>query len=172
MNQDTETTETIDAVLKQFNTIVDTLTLFKMQISTVQQQIRSIEKTVKKELRSVSRLKQKEQNKKKREPSGFAKPTKVTKELCAFMNKPEGTEIARTEVTKTLISYIKENGLEHNTSSGVGKKDCKINPDPKLRHLLGLSPETSDLTYFTIQKYMNKHFLKNDNNECNLSDTH
>ena len=39
----------------------------------------------------------------KKIPSGFAKPTNVTKELCDFMNCPEGSKIARTEVTKALV---------------------------------------------------------------------
>jgi hypothetical protein len=164
MNPEEQTTDSLDAILTQFNTIVDTLSLFKMQISTVQQQIRAIEKTVKKELKSVTKLKQKEQNKKKREPCGFAKPTLVTKELCDFMNKPEGSKIARTAVTKALCSYIKENGLEDSSQDGV-KGDRRINPDQKLKSLLGLQSETDEVTYFNIQKYMNKHFIKsNDNN--------
>ena len=35
----------------------------------------------------------KNKNKGNRKPSGFAKPSKVTNELCEFMNKKEGTEI-------------------------------------------------------------------------------
>jgi chromatin remodeling complex protein RSC6 len=82
----------------------------------------------------------------------------VTKELCEFMNRPEGTEIARTEVTKSLSQYIKTNNLQE---KGANSKN-KINPDDKLKTLLGLSnDETENLTYFTIQKYMNKHFIKN-----------
>ena len=99
----------------------------------------------------------------KRAPSGFAKPTKVSKELCTFMDKPDGTEIARTEVTKTLINYIKtHNLLEEGETS---KK--KIVPDEKLKLLLGLNiDENVDLTYFNIQKYMNKHFYSK--NSANL----
>jgi len=163
MAQEETNTESLDSILAQFTTIVDSLSLFKMQLSTVQQQIRSIEKTVKKELKSVAKIKHREQNKKKREPCGFAKPTLVTKELCEFMNKPEGTKIARTAVTKALCSYIKENGLEDSTNQGI-KGDRRINPDHKLKSLLGLTGGDSDtVTYFNIQKYMNKHFIKDSN---------
>jgi chromatin remodeling complex protein RSC6 len=73
------------------------------------------------------------------------------------MEKPEGTEIARTEVTKTLSLYIKANNLQE---KGENSKN-RINPDAKLKNLLGLSnDETENLTYFTIQKHMNKHFIK------------
>ena len=143
-------------IMEQFTTINDSLTLFKMQITNLQKVVKTVEKDVKKELKNIKKdNKKKEKTKTKRAPSGFAKPTKVTKELCEFMNKPEGSEIARTEVTKALVNYIKENNL---IELGEDAKN-KIVPDQKLKKLLGLQPEQSnDLTYFNIQKYMNKHF--------------
>jgi hypothetical protein len=142
-------------IMEQFSTITDSLTLFKMQITTLQKAVKTVEKDVKKELKNIKKDKKKEKPKTKRAPSGFAKPTKVTKELCEFMNQPEGSEIARTEVTKSLVNYIKENKL---IESG---EDCKnkIVPDQKLKNLLGIeNDELPELTYFNIQKYMNKHF--------------
>ena len=143
-------------IMEQFTTINDSLTLFKMQITNLQKVVKTVEKDVKKELKNIKKdNKKKEKTKTKRAPSGFAKPTKVTKELCEFMNKPEGSEIARTEVTKALVNYIKENNL---IELGEDAKN-KIVPDQKLKKLLGLQAEQSnDLTYFNIQKYMNKHF--------------
>lgn len=141
-------------IMEQFTTITDSLTLFKMQITNLQKVVKTVEKDVKKELKNIKKDKKKEKPKTKRAPSGFAKPTKVTKELCEFMNKAEGTEIARTEVTRTLVSYIKENKLENATNSKI------ISPDDKLKVLLGLD-DSQELTYFNIQKYMNKHFVKN-----------
>ena len=140
-----------------FATINNSLTLFKMQFNTLQQQVKNLEKTVKKELKPTKKeCKLAETPKPKKAPSGFAKPTKVTKELCAFMDKPEGTEIARTEVTKVLVNYIKTNNLQEQTA--VSKN--KIVPDDKLRSLLGLKvEEINELTFFNIQKYMNKHFI-------------
>jgi chromatin remodeling complex protein RSC6 len=151
----------LNAISGQFATINDSLTLFKMQLSTLQQQLKTVEKNVKKELKHMKKDKKNDINKPKRSPSGFAKPTKVTKELCEFMNKPEGSEIARTEVTKVLVTYIKTNNL---LEQGDDAKN-KIIPDEKLKNLLGVSDEElNDLNYFNIQKYMNKHFFSNKNN--------
>ena len=142
-------------IMEQFTTINDSLTLFKMQITNLQKIVKTVEKDVKKELKNIKKDSKKDKPKTKRAPSGFAKPTKVTKELCEFMNKPEGSEIARTEVTKVLVSYIKDNNL---IELGEDTKN-KIVPDEKLKSLLGIhDEELTDLTYFTIQKYMNKHF--------------
>ena len=127
-----------------------------MQINTIQQQVRTLEKNVKKEIKTSQKGIKPVILKAKKAPSGFAKPTKVTKELCDFMNKPEGTEIARTEVTKVLVNYIKSNNLQEQT---IDSKN-KIVPDDKLKNLLGLNvEEMNELTFFNIQKYMNKHFI-------------
>ena len=158
MSTTTEQNDQSTIICQSFSTINDSITLFKMQLNSLQQHIRTLEKQVRKEIKSATKvLKTKDKPKKPKAPSGFAKPTKVTKELCEFMEKPEGTEIARTEVTKTLSLYIKANNLQE---KGENSKN-RINPDAKLKNLLGLSnDETENLTYLTIQKHMNKHFIK------------
>jgi chromatin remodeling complex protein RSC6 len=138
----------------QFEQLISQLTLMKGQISVIQQNIKQLEKCVKKQMKGLKKQVVKSKNKGNRKPSGFAIPTKVTKELCEFMNKTEGSEIARTEVTRALVAYIKENKLENSTNSKI------ISPDDKLKILLGLD-DSQELTYFNIQKYMNKHFVKN-----------
>ena len=151
------TSETLNAIMKQFVTINDTLSLFKMQISSLQQEVKLVEKNVRKEMKNITKDKKKEKMKSKRAPSGFAKPTKVTKELC---------QLARTEVTKALVAYIKTNNL---FEEGEDTKK-KIIPDEKLKNLLGIedNDELNDLTYFNIQKYMNKHFYSNKLNNGNV----
>jgi hypothetical protein len=137
-----------------------------MQISTIQQHVRSLEKNVKKEMKNYNKDKKSKKEKSKREPSGFAKPTTVTKELCNFMNKPEGTKIARTEVTKALTHYIREHQLSHKDSDGR----LKIIPDQKLENLLNIDDdELNNLSYFNIQKYMNKHFFSNKSSGGNIT---
>ena len=146
-------TENAVNLFEQFEELVSSLALVKNQIGNIQQGIKQLEKNIKKQIKGLKKETNKNKNKGNRKPSGFAKPSKVTKELCDFMNKNEGTEFARTEVTKMLISYIKENKLENETNSKI------INPDSKLKVLLGID-EGQELNYFNIQKYMNKHFVK------------
>jgi chromatin remodeling complex protein RSC6 len=140
-----------------FDKIIGTLGSFKLQITELQNQIRIIEKNVKKQSKNLKKQ-SKIPNKQLKSPSGFAKPKQVTKELCEFMNKPIGTEMARTEVTKSLINYIKTNNLQEHG------KTSYIIPDVKLQNLLGISNEQiPNLTFFTMQKYMNKHFVSDKN---------
>ena len=147
-------TKVDEGIFNQFEQLVTQLNQMKTQITRIQQNIKQLDKNVKKQMKCLKKEVIKTKNKGNRQPSGFAKPSKVTKELCEFMNKTEGTEIARTEVTRALVAYIKENKLENTTNSKI------ISPDEKLKILLELN-DSDELTYFTIQKYMNKHFVKN-----------
>jgi len=86
-------------------------------------------------------------------PSGFVQPTLISDELAMFLGEPLGTEIARTEVSRKINRYIKENGLQDQ------ENDRKINPDEKLSNLLGLKKKDK-LTYFNLLKYMKHHFIQ------------
>ena len=152
-NKETTNTQLDDDIFIQFEQLVTQLNQMKSQITVMQQNIKQLEKGVKKQMKGLKKEITKSKNKGNRQPSGFAKPGKVTKELCEFMNKAEGSEIARTEVTRALVAYIKENKLENTINSKI------ISPDEKLKDLLGLN-DSQELTYFNIQKYMNKHFVK------------
>ena len=136
----------------QFETLLSTLSTLKNQISLVQSQIKQLERSVNKDMKSLQKAANKSKSKGNRKPSGFAKSSKISDTLCNFMNKPSGTEMARTEVTKFIIGYIKEKGLQQENN-----KKC-IKPDDSLRELLGVNTE-DEVTYFNIQKYMNKHFI-------------
>jgi chromatin remodeling complex protein RSC6 len=88
----------------------------------------------------------------KRQPSGFAKPAKLSDELCVFLGEPLGAELARTSVTKLLNVYIKEHDLQNPENKKF------IRPDAKLQALLAI-PEGEALSYFNLQRYM-KHLFK------------
>ena len=114
--------------------------------------IKQLEKLMKKNLKQSNKIKNKK-NKPKREPSGFAKPTKISEELCQFLKKPSGTEMARTEVTKYLTTYIKDNKLQFEQDKRV------ILPDSQLKKLLNVK-KGDKVTYFNLQKFMKPHFTQ------------
>ena len=108
----------------------------------------AIELVVRKEMKNVAK------NKKERKPCGFAVSTKVTPEMSDFMGRPHGELISRIEITKYLNKYIKEQNLEHPDNKQI------IVPDDKLWIILGDDARNDRITHFTIQKYLNKHFVK------------
>jgi upstream activation factor subunit UAF30 len=87
---------------------------------------------------------------KPRQPSIFERPTQVTDELCKFLGRPAGTQMSRSEVTKAVNSYVTEKGLKN-------KHDIK--PDAALKKLLAIG-DGETLTYFNLQKYLNRHYIK------------
>jgi len=124
---------------------------------TVQQQKIMVDKTftelkhLKTDLVKYIEKNEKKTLKKETKPKGFAIPKKVSSELCVFMGREEGSLISRTETTKYINEYIKEKNLMDKENRSL------INPDEKLGSLIG--EYEGELTYFNIQKYMNKHFL-------------
>ena len=143
-----------DVIQTQFADLLSNLSSFKSQLTMLSNQVKSIEKSVRKEMKKLHKEAQKNKNKGNRKASGFAVPTKISKDLCKFMNQPDGTEMARTEVTKYIIQYIKDNNLPDSTNKKV------IKPDKRLKSILQLQ-KNDEVTYFNLQKYMNKHFITN-----------
>ena len=125
-------------------------------LSSLKADFRALEKRQARELKAAqkqgSRRKRKAGN---RAPSGFVKPTRISDELASFLGKDKGCEMARTEVTRDINVYIRQNALQ-DASNGR-----KINPDDKLATLLKFDKSKDELTYFNLQKYMSCHFAKN-----------
>ena len=123
-------------------------------ISSLKAEYRTLEKKWTRELKTA----QKQSSKRKRKagnraPSGFVKPTRISDELAKFLEKPSGSEMARTEVTRDINKYIRTHNLQDKENGR------KINPDSKLATLLKLK-KTDELTYFNLQRYMSPHFAK------------
>lgn len=137
---------------EQFTNILNSLSSFKSQISMLANQLKALEKNVKKQMRQLEREIKKNKNKGNRKASGFAVPTKISPDLCNFMGVNEGTKMARTEVTKYIIQYIKDKKLPDKNNKKI------INPDKKLKSLLKVK-SSDEVTYFNLQKFMNRHFV-------------
>ena len=116
-------------------------------------ELRSLEKITVKQLKVAEKLSNKKRRKGNRAPSGFVKPSLISDELAKFLDKPCGTEMARTDVTREINKYIRANNLQDKSNGR------KINPDKQLTQLLKIE-DTVDLTYFNLQKYMGPHFPK------------
>jgi upstream activation factor subunit UAF30 len=89
-------------------------------------------------------------------PSGFLSPKPISEQFREFLFTTSGQlfqKIARTDATRLINTYIRQNNLTDKTNGR------KINPDEKLSKLLGLKP-TDELTYFNLQKYLGPHFIK------------
>ena len=152
-DDDIKTDDNVEALTLSFTNMFDTINVLKKTITNVQTQLKNLEKQVRRNNKKLQKQIDKGKERKPRKPSGFAQPTKISKELCEFMNVSEDTEIARTEVTKYVIQYIKDNDLQSEDEKNV------IIPDEKLQKILE-NTNDDQITFFNIQRYMNKNFLK------------
>ena len=160
MSKSSSSLEAENNISEKFSGLVSSLQTLKQSISSVQQQIRILDKNVSKDIKHKNKLIEKSRSKGNRKPSGFAKPSPISTELSNFMGKENGVQIARTEVTQYLIQYIKNNDLQYAKNKKI------IMPDEKLKSLLGVS-EKDEVTYFNLQRLMNKHFIKNTSENSN-----
>jgi upstream activation factor subunit UAF30 len=121
-------------------------------LASLRTELRGIERQVERELRAARKATDKKRRKNiNRQPSGFVKPTLISNELAAFLGKSNGSEMARTEVTREINTYIRDKSLQDKENGR------RILPDAKLKKLLKLKDD-DELTYFNLQRFMSPHF--------------
>ena len=151
---ETAAPSTASVLQDEFAEFLGKLNQVSSQFSALRTDFRSLEKRWTRELRTAQKTMEKRRRKVgNRAPSGFVKPTLISNELATFLGKDQGTEMARTEVTREINKYIRANALQDKTNGR------KINPDAALSSLLKIGTG-DELTYFNLQRYMSPHFAK------------
>jgi len=151
---ETKTEVIVPSLADDFHSLLAQLVSLRTQLTAVTSATRVLAKRADREVRAATKAGRKRPRKPgNRSPSGFVVPTLISKELALFLQKPHGTEMARTQVTREINIYIREHKLQDPTNGR------KIIADKKLRTLLKLTKE-DELTYFNLQKYMSPHFAK------------
>jgi chromatin remodeling complex protein RSC6 len=84
--------------------------------------------------------------------NGFRKPQIVSEELRTFLEIGPMDRISRADVTRKLNEYVTEKGL---------KNGQNLKMDDALKSLLA-PPDDVQITFLNIQKYINRHYLKDE----------
>ena len=82
--------------------------------------------------------------------NGFRKPQIVSEELRGFLNLGPEDRISRADVTRKINEYVTEKGL---------KNGQNLSMDAALKSLLA-PPDDVQVTFLNIQKYINRHYIK------------
>lgn len=123
-------------------------------LSSMKKELLALEKKTNRVLRTIKKTSGKRKAKSgNKQPSGFTKATPISPELAKFLGKTPDTEMARTDVTKEINSYIRAHNLQD------PQNGRKINPDKALSTLLRIKAG-DELTYFNLQRFMSPHFPK------------
>jgi len=150
--EDAAAPSTESVISSQFSSISAKLQQVVAFAAALRSELRALERHAVKEIRTAQKASAKKRRKVgNRAPSGFVKPTPISKELAEFLGKTDGSEMARTEVTREINAYIRNNSLQDKENGR------RINPDAKLKSLLKLK-KGEELTYFNLQRYMSPHF--------------
>lgn len=122
-------------------------------VSSLRTEFKALEKSVSRDMKNAQKSSRKKKSSSNHQPSGFTIPTLISDELARFLGQEPGTKMSRTDVSKALDAYIKENLLQEETNKR------NINADSKLSTLLNLKKDDK-LSYFNLQRYMKHHFIK------------
>ena len=140
---------TVPTMNDQFNALLATLSSLRSQIASVTSQVRALSNVMIVRL-SLPRRTDAESVRQPTVPKWICHPLLSVSSL-PIPPKPKGTEMARTDVTREINSYIREHKLQDPSNRR------RILPDSKLKKLLNLKAE-DELTYFNLQRYMSPHF--------------
>ena len=155
------TTETVELVgfEQAFKEVTASLTAQMSSLKSTLADVKKLEKQVNRQLKEARKGRRKNRRsqeggeKAKRPPSGFAKPSELSEELCGFLGVEPGTLMARTEVTKHITKYIRDHQLQDPSYKR------RILCDKPLSTLLKVG-NSDEVTYFNLQSFMKPHFPK------------
>lgn len=119
-------------------------------VKCVQSCLKVLLKEFEKQKKVIDKV-QKKKEKAKKSPSGFAKPCKISDELCTFIGVTSGTEMSRTDITRHINSYVKE----HDLNNPENRRE--FFPDKKLKAILNVQ-DGEKVTYFVLQRLIAHHF--------------
>lgn len=141
-----------DNITSQLDSLLNTVIALVNQLKTVQSEVKTLQKNYVKVLKDHSKTLHKKKRV-DRQPSGFAKPSKISPEMASFLSLDPKQEVPRNQVTKLINKYI----IEHDLRNEKDKR--QIQPNKELTKLLDLKGDEK-LSYFNLQKYMKHHFIK------------
>lgn len=124
-------------------------------LESIQASLVALEKIVKSLQRETHKIRQKledptgEKAKARSENNSFKKPQQISDQLRAFLKLADGELVSRSDVTKRVFTYAKENNLNN------GKV---INLDQTLKDLLK-PMDGQDVTVTNLQKFINHHYI-------------
>jgi upstream activation factor subunit UAF30 len=153
----TSTTESVDTVKEEtsggeiiITGLLEKVANMSTQLKTIQTSLKQLVKEFDKQKKIIDKV-QKKREKAKKSPSGFAKPCKISDELCDFIGISHGTEQSRTDITRYINSYVKQ----HNLNNPENRRE--FFPDKKLKSILNVK-DGEKVTYFVLQRLIAHHF--------------
>ena len=129
-----------------------TLESLSADIASLRSDVKNLAKLVRK-VRNHQEDPTGEKSKERTKNNGFNRKMEVSDTLKEFLGLGKEDTVSRSDVTRKVNKYIKDNGLKHPENGRV------IVLDEKLSKLL-TPPEGEQVTFLNMQKFISPHYLK------------
>ena len=147
-------TTVVESEPDRYDLVIDELQNFVNKGKELINIVKTLKKENAKSLKQAGKKRKTAVDGAKRPASGITKPTLLSDALCNFLSLPVGSSMARTNVTKSINTYIRENDLQD-------KEDRRtIIPDAKLNGILSDIPADKKLSFFNMQSFIKHQFVK------------
>lgn len=135
-------TSPIDTLNLLYKGLYDELALAGKQVKSIQENLKSLNK----EFRTLY----KQTRTKEKRPQT---PLSLSKDLSKFLSVEQGTKLTKSEVMKSISSYIKEKNLQ------VAENKRQFVPNKQLAKIFNMKNPTS-MTFVEINKHVSHHLTK------------
>lgn len=162
-----DTLHSVEEYDDELKYIIACMSDIRRMTTVLNKHVNNLQKKINKDLKNIEKKSKNDKKKDTKEPQGFSKPTLISDEFCDFIKLPHGSKIARCNAVSYISKYVSENNLYYSDNKKM------FNLDDKLMKLLKAN-ENDEVGFFTIQRWLNHHFLeskkciinkKNDNEE-------
>ena len=134
------------------------IAVFQQQAVAAIKTLQRLQKRVAKDVKEAGRRRRRGKKEtedgvpKEKRPTIFTTPVTLKDQLCAFLNKPKGSQMTPADVTRAFSAYVDSKKLKD------AEKGHTIHPDEPMRKVLGVK-DGETLTYRNIQSYLYKLYV-------------
>lgn len=144
----------IDALVSQLQAVRDSAVNGLKALAKLSKRVAREVKEASRRRRRQRKTEGTESSEGSKRPTIFKTPVTLKNELCAFLGKSNGTQMAPADVTKAFSAYVEAHGLK-NTEKGQGHT---IHPDAAMRKLFSLR-DGETVSYRNVQAYLYKLYV-------------
>lgn len=143
--------EELDDLIKSTTSRTETI---RKELALLAGELKVLKRLAARAVRAPRRRRVPDASDAERKPSGFARPSPLSDQLCTVLGVDKGTEMPRTMVTRMICKIIKDNGI----NDSVNKRQIDLSkPQAHALKALLMPEPGATITYFNLQKYLKKH---------------
>lgn len=152
-NEQMKTSKT--QALKDLDVLVKDLADVYLVVKEVLKKARDVKRDVEREMRELKKKSGRRTRRPDAKPGGVCKPVRISNQLADFIGIDHGQLIPRTQVSKKINEYIRDNNLQDLSDRRI------LLPNAALEKLFSSDyVQGNKLDFFSLQKFIKHHYVK------------